>query len=169
MWWLRTWLQETGSIGPHCSDGTLLREIRISRQECMTEQKTPEPPIPGCESEYLTGLPYSTSQVFSPWMDIKEQTTQSAQMTNFAPSPEESDYFYEEYIDYPYNESNSIDQNNSLSKINEEIKTSSNLTNPKSSHFISGDTPTLYAAPNKNKQKQQDILKGNSIENFYFI
>lgn len=63
MLWLRTWLQETGSKGPHCSDGSLLRDLRLSRQECMLEQRGPEPVAPGCEAELLSGPSYSTSQV----------------------------------------------------------------------------------------------------------
>lgn len=161
MLWLRTWLQETGSVGPHCSDGSLLREIRLSRQECVAEQRTPEPVAPGCEAELLSGPNYGTSQVFSPWMDLKQPSTPKT--ATIAPSPEESDYFYEEYVDYPYNESNAIDHNNSLSSIKEPTTTVQTTTESKSSHFISGDTPTLYAAPNKNKLKQQDTPKGKGV------
>lgn len=161
MLWFRTWLQETGTIGPHCADGSLLREIRLSREECMAEQRTPEPVAPGCEAEFLSGS-YGTSQVFSQWMDLKQQTT--SKNKNMAPSPEESDYFYEDYIDYPYNESNIIDHNNSLSNnLKQEVTTISNVNGQKSSHYIAGDTPTLYAATNQNKSKQHDSPKGNTV------
>lgn len=98
-------------------------------------------------------------------MEIKEQTTPKSNL-QMAPSPEESDYFYDEYVDYPYNESNIIDQNNTLSNnIKQEPTTSTTTTAKpqKSSHYIAGDTPTIYAAPNKNKQKQtQDVPKAGA-------
>lgn len=96
-------------------------------------------------------------------MDIKEQTTQRSNY--IAPSPEESDYFYEEYVDYPYNETNSIDNQNNQNKNFSNIK--QETTTEKSSHYVPGDTPTIYAAPSKDKQKQTtasaDVPKGNTI------
>lgn len=68
---------------------------------------------------------------------------------NFPPSPEESEYFYDDYVDYPYNET----------LLNEtKINTVEPTTAKPSSHYISGDTPTIYAAP-KNKTKNPDAPK----------
>lgn len=70
--WLHTWLQETSSMGPRCVDGIPLREIRISRQQCTSEDLTAEPVAPGCEAELLSapGI-FGTSQIFTPFMNLK--------------------------------------------------------------------------------------------------
>lgn len=154
--WMRAWLQEAGVVGPRCSDGTLLRELRLSRQECMYEQRTANPVAPGCEAELLSVPPYSTSQVFSQWMDLKEKEPPTAATkpltVNMAPSPEESEYFYDEYIDYPYNDTFSNHSLTHKSNSKSEFTTPS-TPNKMSSHYIPGDTPVLYAAVNKNKTK----------------
>lgn len=91
-------------------------------------------------------------------MDLKQTTTTTTKPNlQMAPSPEESDYFYDEYIDYPYNETNAIDQNNTNASIKQET------TTQQSSHYITGDTPTIYAAPNKDKQKQTQEIPKNTI------
>lgn len=149
--WLQAWLQEGSSVGPRCVDGSLLRELRLSRQECPPEDRNSELVAPGCESELLTAPDtFGTSQVFSPWTNLKSNISKE-QKNHLAPSPEESEYFYDEYIDYPYND------------------THENLT--QSPHYTPGDTPTLYAAP-KNKTRPdipKEVVNSPSTSGFTFF
>lgn len=47
MMWLQAWLKEASSEeGPHCADGSLLKEARLSRQDC----RNIDAPTVGCES-----------------------------------------------------------------------------------------------------------------------
>lgn len=52
MIWLRGWLQQSSSEGPRCADGSLFRDIRLSRQDCLKKKYT-EPIHPGCETEFI--------------------------------------------------------------------------------------------------------------------
>lgn len=93
MLWLRGWLQQASSEGPRCADGSLFKEIRLSKQDCQRERMI-EPMHPGCELEALgmaTSPPY-----------LSHNTD--------APPPRQDDYAYDEYDDYPQ-ESNSSDLN----------------------------------------------------------
>ncbi|XP_018575842.1 protein artichoke [Anoplophora glabripennis] len=161
--WLQAWLHESSQKGPHCLDGTLLREMQLSREECSEKDRISEMLASGCEAEFLT-VPgtYTTSQVFSQWMKLKSfknlTKENGSQKNNIAPSPEESEYFYDDYIDYPYNES-MIDNTGPL---NEQSKDKTVDLKPvtmkvpittKSPHYTSGDTPTIYAASKNNTKK----------------
>lgn len=93
----------------------------------MQESRLLDPVAPGCESELLSvPNPYDSSHSYVPWMNLKDNATTK---NNQLPSPEESELFYDDYLDYQYNDSTT--------------------TTEKSSHFIAGDTPTLYAASSK--------------------
>lgn len=106
MLWLQAWLLESSQSGPRCTDGSLLREMRISRDHCTEEERNRDISAPECDAEFLSypgaqGL----SQVFAKWANLKNGSKGSSTNKNsLAPSPEESDYFYDEYVDYPYNE-----------------------------------------------------------------
>ncbi|XP_030753584.1 protein artichoke isoform X2 [Sitophilus oryzae] len=101
--WLQAWLRETGSVGPKCGDGPLLRELDIPREECSEEERNVELVAPGCESELLSapGL-YGISQVSTQWMNLRNNNN-SGNKNNIPPLPEESEYFYDDYVDYPDN------------------------------------------------------------------
>ncbi|XP_044729507.1 protein artichoke [Chrysoperla carnea] len=164
MLWMRAWLEEASELGPRCSDGTYLREMRLSRQDCSnTEQQKQIAVSPECESEIVDSNLYGTSQVFSPYTSIKDSTSQLGQ--NTAPSPEESDYFYDEYVDYPYNETSilAIEQNNSIYNNENKATPVPIITSSEkiSSHFIPGDTPTIYAEPKKNSSNQQNFVQND--------
>lgn len=162
--WLRAWLQEASSVGPRCADGSLLKERKLYRLECEGERSKEEPVLPGCETEIIQDIPlYGTSQVFSPWMEkIRDQAQPIPQVTNnvqMAPSPEESEYFYDEYVDYPFNDTNLVELSNStLSKLHHGNRTLPNST--PSYHFVPGDTPTLYAGQNSNKTMLSPVNSG---------
>ncbi|CAG4968697.1 unnamed protein product [Colias eurytheme] len=146
--WFKAWLSESSSIGPRCADGTYVKQMPFDRNDCKNI------PIVNDEKRCLTHenealLPnLATSQVFSSLDKIKDYATHienkyHANKINNKPSPEESDYFYDDYVDYPYNETlidyNNINQTNSIKKF--------------------GNTPTLYAAMNNVTDKKASTIK----------
>jgi hypothetical protein len=63
MMWLQTWLREVSSEeGPRCADGSLLKEARLSRQDC----RSTDTPVAGCEASssgrYCRRLYYQDGQ-----------------------------------------------------------------------------------------------------------
>ncbi|XP_043497596.1 protein artichoke-like [Polistes fuscatus] len=80
MLWLRGWLQQASSEGPRCADGSLFKEIRLSRQDCQHERLIVSPVHPGCEAEIVnnvtpaSGLNGATETV-SLWMNLESSTT----------------------------------------------------------------------------------------------
>lgn len=160
--WMRGWLQESVLFGPRCVDGTLLRDSRLTRQQCSDAELASEPVAPGCEAELLTAPgPYGTSQIFSPFMNLKELPSKKTTggKNNVAPSPQESEYFYDDYVDYPYNESITTN-GNVKSKPESTTGRPSVQQTTKSSHYVPGDTPTIYAAT-KDKTKVQNNTNKN--------
>ncbi|XP_051163678.1 protein artichoke [Leptopilina boulardi] len=96
MIWLRGWLQQASAEGPRCADGSLFRDIRLSRQDCQRERYI-ESVHPGCETEIIKDFPLSDSSSLygtqpKPWMDIKNQNGQSIS--------QDMDYYYHDYVDY---------------------------------------------------------------------
>ncbi|XP_054003277.1 protein artichoke [Hylaeus anthracinus] len=99
MLWLRGWLQQASSEGPRCADGSLFKEIRLSRQDCQRERQI-DPIHPGCEAEFIDAAPYPVSssifgatEVVPLRMNIKESSSQKP------PNSQDAEYFYE-YQDY---------------------------------------------------------------------
>lgn len=91
---------------------------------------------------YFLGSP--SSEVISTWMKVQNKSN-----TTQAPTPEESEYFYDEYVEYPV-EDNRTSTLSSLINSQQSIVSTTFAPAPLSSvspHLISGDTPTLYAAP----------------------
>jgi len=97
--------------------------------------------------------------MLSTWMEVKDSTV--------APSPEESEYFYDEYVEYQYEEGNSTaTKNHSSVMLTTEIPlivepSSSDPVSASntgvSSHYIPGDTPTFYAGSRYEKNKTTGI------------
>ena len=56
MLWLRGWLQQASSDGPRCADGSLFKEIRLSRQDCQRTRQI-DAVHPGCEAETIDQSP----------------------------------------------------------------------------------------------------------------
>lgn len=156
---MKVWLQENSLIGPKCIDGILLRDKNLSKFECTREEQFIDPVAPGCESELLSVPPeaYTTSQVFTQYENLRQNVTKQTlnEKNKLAPTPEESEYFYEDYIDYPYNETILQESANVLNDENIQAETSTRKQNlvTESPHYVTGDTPTLYAAPSRNKSK----------------
>lgn len=89
----------------------------------------------------------ATSQVFSSLDKIKDYATQiknnyHTNKINGRPSPEESDYFYDDYVDYPLNET-------VIEGIKHEIGMMNNRT-----HDNLGGIPVLYAGTKNMTHKQ---------------
>ncbi|XP_015517012.2 protein artichoke [Neodiprion lecontei] len=143
MLWLRGWLQQASAEGPRCADGSLFREVRLSRQDCQRERQI-EPTVPGCEAEMIdaTSL-FGTSQVNSAWMNLQGSTTP------LHPLPNESEYFYDEYVDYPYENASTMTPDNSSDTVttiaSAEELASLQMTSETPS-VVTGGTPTIYAA-----------------------
>ncbi|KAM3962801.1 artichoke [Aphomia sociella] len=144
--WFKSWLSESSSIGPKCADGTYVKMMPFSRDDCVNVRVHDED-VKSClthENEAL--LPnLATSQVFSSLDKIKDYTTQIKNNYHInkinRPSPEESEYFYDEYVDYPYNETLIEGLNNDI-----------NLVQTNKSHESQG-IPTLYAGIKNNTNK----------------
>ncbi|KAI5635402.1 leucine rich repeat domain-containing protein [Phthorimaea operculella] len=147
--WFKAWLSESTSIGPKCADGTYIKGMPFSRDDCLNSPVSNDD-IRTCgthENEAL--LPnLATSQVFSTLDKIKDYANQikhnyhGNKITN-RPLPEESEYFYDEYVDYPYNET-------LVDGLNNEVNPMQNGTKSQSL----GQTPTLYAGTNNSGNKQ---------------
>ncbi|XP_075992025.1 artichoke [Anticarsia gemmatalis] len=146
--WLKSWLSESTSVGPKCADGTYVKGMPFGRNDCPNTaiNQIDEDDLRSCvthENEAL--LPnLATSQVYSTLDKIKDYTSQiknnyQANKIN-RPLPEESDYFYDEYVDYPYNET-------LIDGLNNEISAS------QSHNRSTGGVPTIYAAMKNSTEK----------------
>ncbi|XP_066257049.1 protein artichoke [Euwallacea similis] len=151
MLWLQAWLLENGSLGPKCADGYLLREHELSRRDCPEEERNVEIVAPGCEAELLSapGV-YGNSRGRPQWMNIKA-VNGSESRNNLPPSPEQSEYFYDEYVDYPYNDTTGELGQRNLSSQN-----------------VPGDFPGLYAS-SKNKNIPKIVSNSPSSSGFTFF
>lgn len=150
--WLKLWLSESSAIGPKCADGTYVKGMPFLREDCQDLPANQEYDIRHCitpENEAL--LPsLATSQVFSSLDKIKDYTTQiknnyHINKINNRPAPEESEYFYDDYVDYPYNET-----------LVEGIKNDLHLTQNNKSQETGG-VPTLYAGIKNTTQKNTAV------------
>ncbi|XP_023244888.1 protein artichoke [Copidosoma floridanum] len=103
MLWLRGWIQQASTDGPRCADGSLFRDVRLSRQDCQRERQL-EPVQPGCEPECVPFLHSSSAcphtvqntEPASPWSVDKSPA-------RHPPGVEDAtDYdAYEDYEEYP--------------------------------------------------------------------
>lgn len=135
MLWLQTWLKDTSAEGPRCADGSLFREARLSRTDCASSRIV-EPIVPGCESEFVQGPVVETSQLSS--LVASKNGSQG-------PLPHESEYFYDEYVEYQYEEMNGTEAANN--DTNGQNKSDIITAEKSSPHLVTGDTPTIYARP----------------------
>ena len=163
--WLRTWLKESSTLGPQCLDGSLLREIPTSRDDCTSESRLLDPVAPECESEIVTETHSASGS--SSWLNLEVRNTtrhHPGTRNNLAPTPEESDYFYDEYVDYPYNETilTSPDRKKIGVQQTGLMKTTGK---PKLRPVKPGNMPTIYAASTKknstkNSPKEIEVPAG---------
>lgn len=143
MIWLRAWYQETDSLthypGPKCRDGTMLRESRLTRNECQNDGRVNQIPLTNEHGD-----------VFQRRIDFDECENEpyTEFTSNVPPLPGESEYFYDQYVDYPINETNLALSNNESSPIN--IQTSERPF-PTNSQNLSSTILNF----NRHKQQQQ--------------
>ncbi|KAF7990763.1 hypothetical protein HCN44_000568 [Aphidius gifuensis] len=100
------WLQQGSTEGPKCADGTLFKEMRLSRQDCLKKKYTTNV-HPGCEAEMINQAhelsSYNDNEKLPPaWMNIQKPTKFSNN---------QDDYLYEDYPEYHY--TNTTDQSTS--------------------------------------------------------
>ncbi|XP_040168304.1 protein artichoke [Anopheles arabiensis] len=107
MLWYMAWLQESRSLypGPRCRDGKMLLDMRLSRTDCQSGARTAPS---GHQGDHP--LTNDHGDVFVRALDYDE----CAGSENYelppgptppfhagSPSPGDSDYFYDQYVDYP--------------------------------------------------------------------
>ncbi|XP_014249730.1 protein artichoke-like [Cimex lectularius] len=162
--WLQSWVREGPYQGPRCSDGSLLKEFRLSREDCAEPKSFDH--TQNCEDSPTLG---QTQQLYANnWKDMHQK-----------PLPEETDYFYEDYIEYEENVTLPSNFSQQQQKQPQQVVASSTdapiliLTTSTHkpaamSHFIPGDTPTLYAKPGsvENKFQKPSSKPGTSFTFF---
>uniref|UniRef100_A0A182JC55 Uncharacterized protein n=1 Tax=Anopheles atroparvus TaxID=41427 RepID=A0A182JC55_ANOAO len=104
MLWYLAWLQESRSLnpGPRCKDGNMLMDMRLSRNDCRSGART----APGQVDHPLTN---DHGDVFVRALDYDECGAENYEahpgpappFHPGSPSPGDSDYFYDQYVDYP--------------------------------------------------------------------
>lgn len=103
MLWLRSWLEsDSQNQGPRCRDGTMLRDARISRSDCSIERNTNQLPL---TNEHGDQFSQRSSDVDECENDFNDQQH---------PFPQDSEYFYDQYVDFPINDTHLAISNNSL-------------------------------------------------------
>uniref|UniRef100_A0A182N2R2 LRRCT domain-containing protein n=1 Tax=Anopheles dirus TaxID=7168 RepID=A0A182N2R2_9DIPT len=106
MLWYMAWLQESRSLypGPRCRDGKMLLDMRLSRTECQSGARTAS----GHHGEHP--LTNDHGDVFVRALDYDEcggsenyevPPGPTPPFHPGSPSPGDSDYFYDQYVDYP--------------------------------------------------------------------
>ncbi|XP_034938506.1 protein artichoke [Chelonus insularis] len=151
MIWLRGWIQQSSSEGPKCADGTLFREMRLSRTDCLNKKER-EPVHPDCETEMIDQTLMSSQQ--------GDKRPPPAWMNTHSPTKfnQEPDY-YEDYLDVPYNMTNKL----SPSNINQSSIISQIPTGP--IKFIQ----TTTSAPPIILQKKKTPLQSPGSSGFTFF
>lgn len=158
MRWLQSWLRTTAdNFGPRCTDGTLLREIPFTKHCDEQDLNNIAENIPGCEIE---SVPISNGNIiienkinFSYYIIliilVKTETsnkvnswTNNEESNENKPLPEETDYFYDDVVDL--NEKTEYQRGFSTEK------SLSTIPPAILSHYVPGDTPTLYASTRSN-------------------
>ncbi|XP_057328599.1 protein artichoke [Microplitis mediator] len=148
MIWLRGWLQQSSSEGPRCADGSLFRDIRLSRQDCLKKKHT-EPIHPGCETEFIDQslLPsyYGEGKPPPAWMN----TNNPSKLT------QNPDYYYD---DYPDNEHNMTQ--NPINKLSNDKTYSTIMSHIKTGpiKFVQTTTAMSPKPPNGNLTKKKNPL-----------
>ncbi|VVC38524.1 Hypothetical protein CINCED_3A023463 [Cinara cedri] len=157
MRWLQSWLRTTAdSFGPRCTDGTLLREMPFTAKHCnerdlnnITEN------IPGCEIESIPIINANTgtSNQVTSWVN-------SGETNENKPLPEETDYFYEDVVEL----NDKTEDKTELQRGYSTEKTLPTISPAVLSHYVPGDTPTLYASsrPNSSSFPDEHPLQSNS-------
>ncbi|XP_012155741.1 protein artichoke [Ceratitis capitata] len=119
MQWLSVWLQETNFPypGPKCQDGRLLRTSRIDRSLCSnfddTNQRAGTATDNSFSSDNANHLPLLNEHGDVFQRDLQEEFNEECEVYDMPPGERplagESEYFYDQYVDYtPSNETSSF-------------------------------------------------------------
>ncbi|XP_072937338.1 uncharacterized protein atk [Epargyreus clarus] len=158
--WLKSWLSESTAIGPKCSDGTYVKGMPFTRDDCLNFPANDDFGRSCITHENEALLPnLASSQVFTSLDKIKDFATQlkNNYVNKQRPSPEESEYFYDEYVDYPYNET-------LIDSINDQLNDTDDYN-----HANIGNTPTLYASMKNTSNKNSAITTNAPSSGFTFF
>ncbi|TMW50717.1 hypothetical protein DOY81_004196 [Sarcophaga bullata] len=136
MQWLSVWLQETNFPypGPKCQDGRLLRMSRIDKSLCTNYgDNNPRNGAPYNDGQDLNHLPLLNEHgdIFQRELhdDYNEDCDAYEIPAAERPLPGESEYFYDQYVDYPPS--------------NETVLSHNNHDNPSSSAHIESSNTVL--------------------------
>lgn len=141
--WLRAWYQETNSHpGPRCRDGNLLTDMRVSKSDCDASNDSRM-------NQVL--LMNEHGDIFKRQIAMDEcDNEQYNDSENIPPSPIESEYFYEQFIDYPLNDS-ATEQSSDLRQPNTSLSPfSRNMTILTNDTILNYDQHKLQQLHNKN-------------------
>lgn len=141
--WLRAWYQETKSYpGPRCRDGNLLTDMRVSKSECDLSNDSQMNQV------LLTN---EHGDVFKRQISFDECDNEHYGESDGIPSsPIESEYFYEQFIDYPLNDS-TAEQTTDLRQPNPNLSPfSRNMTVIRNDTLLNYDQHKLQQLHNKN-------------------
>lgn len=164
MLWLRAWLQETESHypGPRCRDGTMLRDARLSRSECLNFEKSNN----NNNNNLQIPLTNEHGDVFQRDMntgDFDECSRDNLDeysvlngFNNLPPSPEESEYFYDQYIDYPYHLNETNGGRNNFTVNSTFLPDRFNSSSSQAPQQITDFNQNKFNMPNNFHQQQQN-------------
>lgn len=141
--WLRAWFQETNSHpGPRCRDGNLLTDMRVSKSECDLSNDSQMNQV------LLTN---EHGDVFKRQISYDEcDNEHHGESEGIPSSPIESEYFYEQFIDYPLNDS-TAEQTTDLRQPNPNLSPfSRNMTVVRNDTLLNYDQHKLQQLHNKN-------------------
>lgn len=142
MLWLRAWLQETNSqAGPvrdleiyfiykikifcpqACRDGSMLRDLDLNRDNCNihpNDQNVNNIPLTNEHGDHFSrNNDYDDCGPVSGEGGYEDFPPNQQYFNNQRPSPVESDYFYDQYVDYPINDTLTNALNNTLVRLNQ--------------------------------------------------
>lgn len=96
---------------------------------------------PGCDTELLT----SSGNMDNPKIITQLRNSSKENLTNknnLALSPQESDYFYDDYVDYPFNAS--LVEGNELNSNKNRVQHSNGVPNNISGKYITYSNKNIY-------------------------
>lgn len=151
--WLRAWYQEKNSYpGPKCRDGNLLTDMRVSKSDCDASNDS------RMNQVLLTN---EHGDIFKRQLSLDECDNEPYSETGHIPaSPIESEYFYEQFIDYPLNDSAS-EPTSDLRPISNLSPFSRNMT------AIRNDTILNYEQHRLQQQMHNNNNGGGSTFTFF--
>jgi hypothetical protein len=103
-----------------CRDGTMLRDLDLNRQDCnIRSENANKVPLTNEHGDvFLRHNDYDDCGPVSGENGYEDFPPNQQYYNNQRPSPVESDYFYDQYVDYPVNDTVGNTLNNTLVRLN---------------------------------------------------